>query len=103
MVQNFESIVGSKAEVWHGKAQFVNRKGGLQKKDLIMNAHGKIVSKAKSQAAKNNKNLGNFLIDKGTSGFGLRPKKGSSEYKQLKKSLSMSNNKKPVKKSNKKK
>lgn len=98
MAQNFESVVGSKAEVWHGKAQFVNRKGGLQKKDLIMNAHGKIVSKAKSQAAKNNKNLGNFLIKKGTKGFGLRPKKGSSEYKKLTKSLTKSNKKKSYKK-----
>ena len=36
--------VGSRAQVWHGTAE--QTKGGLCRKDLIQNKHGRIVSKA---------------------------------------------------------
>jgi hypothetical protein len=46
MVKNnhtFSQRVGSRAEVMHGKAKETS--GGLEKKDLKRNKHGKIVSK----------------------------------------------------------
>ena len=45
-------IKGTMAEVYHGKAEFVSRKGGQTASDLGKNRHGSIVNKAKSEAAK---------------------------------------------------
>ena len=42
----FQILVGSRAQVWHGTAY--KTAGGLRKKDLKKNKHGKIVSRAKS-------------------------------------------------------
>lgn len=42
--------VGSKDEVWEGKAKQTS--GGLKKEDLCENAHGKIVSKKRSEHGK---------------------------------------------------
>ena len=42
--------VGSKAQVWHGTA--LKTAGGLQKSDLMMNKHDRIVSKKKHSAGK---------------------------------------------------
>lgn len=42
--------VGSRAQVWHGSARHTS--GGLKKGDLMMNKHGRIVSKAKVAAGK---------------------------------------------------
>ena len=42
----FQVLVGSRAQVWHGTAYKTS--GGLTKKDLKKNKHGKIVSRAKS-------------------------------------------------------
>jgi len=48
--------VGSKAQVWHGNAD--NTSGGLTKSDLMMNKHGRIVSKRKHKSGKKSlKNL----------------------------------------------
>ncbi len=47
--------VGSKAEVWHGTAH--HTKSGLTKSKLMKNKNGKIVSKAKHEAALNNHGL----------------------------------------------
>lgn len=58
MTRNIKTI-GSRAEVMHGNA--VRTSGGLTKKDLKYNSQGKIVSRAASNAAKRNKNLGNNL------------------------------------------
>jgi len=41
---------GTRAQVFHGNA--VHTSGGLTKKDLMMNKHGRIVSRAKHQTAK---------------------------------------------------
>ena len=54
--------------------------GGLNRDDLVLNRHGRIVSKRKSQAASKVNNLGNWLRDKGQK-FGDKPaqaKKGSN-------------------------
>lgn len=42
----YQMLVGSRAQVWHGTAY--KTAGGLTKKDLKKNKHGKIVSRAKS-------------------------------------------------------
>lgn len=42
----FQLLVGSRAQVWHGTAYKTS--GGLRKKDLKKNKHGKIVSRTKS-------------------------------------------------------
>ena len=47
--------VGSRAQVMHGNAKMTG--GGLRKKDLKYNKHGKIVSKKMSQRAKKEKRL----------------------------------------------
>lgn len=47
--------VGSRAQVMHGTADHTS--GGLTKKDLKYNKHGRIVSRKKSQKAKKEKRL----------------------------------------------
>lgn len=51
----FQKTVGSRAEVFHGKA--FKTSGGLLKKNLRKNKHGRIVSKKASQRAKKEKRL----------------------------------------------
>jgi hypothetical protein len=59
--------IGSKAQVYHGTAKHTS--GGLTKKDLMKNKHGRIVSKRKhslgKKALKNLKKAG-FVAKKGT-------------------------------------
>lgn len=42
--------VGSKAQVFHGTAKHTS--GGLHKKDLVQNKHGRIVSRRKQAAGR---------------------------------------------------
>jgi hypothetical protein len=51
----FEKTFGSRAEVWHGKAK--KTAGGLSRKQLVQNKHGRIVSKKKFLTAKKEKRL----------------------------------------------
>ncbi len=51
----FPVLVGSRAQVWHGTAYKTT--GGLTKKDLFYNKHGRIVSRAKHQTAKKERRL----------------------------------------------
>ena len=46
---------GSRAEVYHGTAKKTS--GGLEKKDLLKNKHGRIVSKKKHATAKRENRL----------------------------------------------
>lgn len=55
--------VGSRAQVMHGTA--MKTPGGLFKKNLRRNKHGRIVSIKASKSAKKNKNLGANLARKG--------------------------------------
>jgi hypothetical protein len=59
-----EKTVGSRAEVMHGTAAHTS--GGLRASDLMYNRQGRIVSRARSAAAKRNKNLGSAQIRKGS-------------------------------------
>jgi hypothetical protein len=51
-------IIGCKLDVWKGRA--VRTKGGLMKHHLKLNRIGTVVSIKASNAAKRNKNLGDF-------------------------------------------
>ena len=63
---------GSRAQVWHGTAK--RTKGGLTKKDLVMNKHGHIVSRRRQAIAKREQRLKKA---------GYIPKKG--EFKLMRK------------------
>ena len=65
----YELLEGSRAQVWHGTAY--KTPGGLLKNNLMMNKHGRIVSKRKHTTAKKDKRLvkAGFLTKKGTFGF----------------------------------
>ena len=52
---NFETLSGSRAEVWHGTAYKTS--GGLTKSDLLQNKNGRIVSRAKHSSAKRENRL----------------------------------------------
>lgn len=78
---------GSKAQVWHGTAE--KTRGGLTKKKLMKNKHGRIVSRRKHNLGKKSikhlKDLG-YIAKKGE--FTLfhktdkRKKKGSKKHKK---------------------
>jgi len=57
-------MVGSRAQVWHGTAKKTS--GGLMRKHLKKNKHGRIVSKKMSATAKKEKRLKDFKTKKGT-------------------------------------
>ena len=57
-------MVGSRAQVWHGTAKKTS--GGLMRKHLKKNKHGRIVSKKMSATAKKDKRLKDFKTKKGT-------------------------------------
>ena len=61
--------IGSRAQVWHGTAKKTS--GGLTKTHLMMNKHGRIVSRKKHFTAKKEKRLvkAGFLTKKGHFGF----------------------------------
>lgn len=85
--------IGSRAEVWHGVAKKTN--GQLEKKDLIKNKIGRIVSKKKSLKHSKDPNKNPLLK------IGYQRKKGSKEFGPVKeKTVEKSLNKtKTVKKS----
>jgi len=65
----FDVNIGSRAQVWHGTAKKTS--GGLTKSHLMMNKHGRIVSRRKHLTAKKEKRLvkAGFLTKKGHFGF----------------------------------
>ena len=63
--KKYQMLVGSRAQVHHGTAY--KTKGELKKADLVMNKHGRIVSKKKQATAKREKRLEKA---------GYKPKKG---------------------------
>lgn len=66
-VEKYEVTVGSKAQVWHGKAKHTS--GGLTRKDLMKTKAGRIVSRKKHAAGKK---AINRLFK-----LGFKPKKGT--------------------------
>jgi hypothetical protein len=77
----FEQTIGTRAQVWHGTAKKTS--GGLTKSALMMNKHGRIVSRKKHNTAKREKRLvkAGFLTKKGHFGF---IKKGSRRHRSRK-------------------
>ena len=74
---------GTRAEVMHGNAKHTS--GGLEKKHLMMNKRGRIVSRKKSKTAKKQKRLekagfkakkGTFKLFKKSDGKTRRKRKG---------------------------
>jgi hypothetical protein len=72
---------GSRAEVFHGTCKKTS--GGLEKKDLIKNKHGEIVSRKKHLTAKKEKRLEKygFFTKKGKFGFVKRDGKSRKTRK----------------------
>jgi len=72
------NAVGSRAQVMHGTADHTS--GGLTKKDLKYNKHGRIVSRKKSQKAKKEKRLekAGYKTRKGKFGA-VKVKKGGAD------------------------
>lgn len=64
-----EQTIGSRAQVWHGTAKKTS--GGLTKTHLMMNKHGRIVSRKMHNTAKKENRLvkAGFLTKKGHFGF----------------------------------
>ena len=77
----FEQTTGTRAQVWHGTAKKTS--GGLTKSALMMNKHGRIVSRKKHNTAKREKRLvkAGFLTKKGQFGF---IKKGTRRHRSRK-------------------
>ena len=78
--------VGSRAQVYHGTASRTS--GGLTKKDLFKNKHGRYVSLKKHKQSKNpdtNPLLKQKLLqNKGSKTFGPKESKSKSKSKGLK-------------------
>ena len=75
---------GSRAEVFHGTAKKTS--GGLEKKDLLQNKHGEIVSRKKHLTAKKEKRLEKhgYFTQKGKFGFVKKAVKSKSKSKSRK-------------------
>jgi hypothetical protein len=75
---------GSRAEVFHGTAKKTS--GGLEKKDLLQNKHGEIVSRKKHNTAKKEKRLEKygFFTQKGKFGYVKRDGKSKRKTKSRK-------------------
>lgn len=74
---------GSRAEVFHGTAKKTS--GGLEKRDLLKNKHGEIVSRKKHLTAKKEKRLEKFgyFAKKGKFGY-VKKELGSKSRKSRK-------------------
>jgi len=83
----FEKTTGTRAQVWHGTAKKTS--GGLTKPALMMNKHGRIVSRKKHNTAKREKRLvkAGYITKKGHFGFikkgtnGRKGRKGSRKMR----------------------
>ena len=67
--KKFSKLIGSRAEVYHGTA--FKTAGSLEKKDIMMNKNGRIVSVKKHKTAKKEKRLEKYgyFTKKGKFGF----------------------------------
>ena len=85
--KKYQLLIGSRAQVWHETAY--KTAGNLKKGDLMMNKHGRIVSKKKHSTAKKEKRLekAGYKTRKGKFGFvksdgSKKAKKGSRKSKK---------------------
>ncbi len=67
--KSYDTLVGTRAQVWHGTAYKTS--GGLTRKHLVQNKHGRIVSRAKQATARKEKRLlkAGYGTKKGKFGF----------------------------------
>ena len=65
----YKMLIGSRQQVMHGTCY--KTEGGLTKKDLMMNKHGRIVSRKKHRTAKKEKRLEKhgYFAQKGKFGY----------------------------------
>jgi len=79
--KSYETLIGSRAQVMHGTAYKTT--GGLKKEGIMMNKHGRIVSRKKHATASKEKRLvkAGFLTKKGHFGF---IKSGSMHHRSRK-------------------
>ncbi len=83
---SFEQNIGTRAQVWHGTAKKTS--GGLTKSHLMMNKHGRIVSRKKHNTAKKEKRLvkAGYITKKGQFGFikvGTKGRKGRKGSRKM--------------------
>lgn len=99
--KTYEILVGSRAEVWHGKAY--KTMGNLTRKDLIMNNRGRIVSKKKHTTAKKEKRLekAGYFTQKGKFGYVKKNGKKTAAKKSQKKNKTVKKRKALSKRSDK--
>lgn len=79
-ISGFAKRVGSRAEVYHGKARKTT--GGLTKGKLFKDKYGRIRSLAASNAAKGNENLGRYLEPENNPLFKKESKKKGKSKKR---------------------
>lgn len=84
--KKYQLLKGSRAQVWHQTAFMTE--GNLKRGDLIMNKHGRIVSKKKHATAKKEKRLekAGYKTRKGKFGAVKSQKKSKSSKSKSKKS-----------------
>lgn len=84
----FKKTIGTRAEVYHGTARRTS--GGLTKGELMMNKHGRIVSKKKHNTAKREMRLVKygFVTKKGKFGY-VKTKSNKRSSKRRGKSQKM--------------
>ena len=84
--KKYQLLKGSRAQVWHETAFMTE--GNLKRGDLIMNKHGRIVSKKKHATAKKEKRLekAGYKTRKGKFGAVKSDKKKSSKSRKSRKS-----------------
>ena len=89
--KTYEILIGSRAEVWHGKAY--KTMGNLTRNDLIMNNRGRIVSKKKHKTAKKEKRLekAGYFTEKGKFGFVKKAAKTAKKSKSKRKTMKKKN------------
>lgn len=85
--KKFDQLIGSRAQVWHGTAY--KTAGGLTKDKLMMNKHGRIVSRKKHSTAKKERRLekAGYRTKKGEFGaVRVSPKKSRRKSSRRRKS-----------------
>ena len=80
--KTYEFLVGSRAQVWHRSAY--KTEGNLKRENLLMNKHGRVVSKKKHNTAKRDKRLVKAGYHTRKGHFGWVKKDGSKSRKAKK-------------------
>jgi len=87
MGKEFKKTIGTRAEVYHGTARRTS--GGLTKNELMINKHGRIVSRRKHNTAKKEMRLLKYGFSTKKGKFGFVKVKGSKRLSSKKKSRKM--------------